>query len=103
MASYISSMASSSSLSAAASVPTPTGPASIFVQQGNHKIPIHLIKDRAHPRRASQGFLVPLAGDAAGGAHFGEIAPRRSRRLARARAAAAAAISLGARLRPSGC
>jgi len=63
--SYISSMASSLA-ECGGQRANPTGPPCIFVQQGNHKIPIHFIKTVLIHAEHAQGFLCHFAGDAAG-------------------------------------
>ncbi len=50
------------------------GAATVFVDEGEHEVTVDLVEATFVDAEHGEGFLGDGAGDAAGGAHFGEIA-----------------------------
>ena len=92
--SYISSIASSSSLSAAASVPSPTGPAAIFIEQRKHQVAIDFIQSAGVDAQHLQRFLGDRPRDASGRANLREVARPAQQPIRDARCPAATARNL---------
>ena len=95
----MSSMASVSSLMAAASVPTPTGPAAELVDDGEQQLAVDLVEAVLVHRQQRAGVAGHGGGDDARGADLGEVAHAAQQAVRDARRAPAAARDLARRLR----